>query len=947
MASSDVGTIRLGIEANANSFQRDIQNILNSTEGSVRSRAARLGAIYRQQGMSQSSAMRRAWADVRRNVSTSCNSMTRSTETATNRISSAFSNLGSKIATAFSLTVITAFTKKCIEAAASVNALNSQFEQTFGSMQAQAKQALQTVAKNSGIVESRLQGVGTSIYAFAKTAGMDSVSALNMMQEALQITADSAAYYDRSLEDTAESLKSFLKGNFENDSALGLSCTETTRNAMANKLYGKSFIELSESQKQLALLQMVKEANQLSGAMGQASRESDGWENVTGNLKESWNQLLAVIGQPILQIATTVVQKLSSALQVLTAHAKTAVDAMYKVVGWKKESGTANALSSVTSGADTATESIEATTEANEKLKQSLSGFDKLNVMSQDDKKEDTQASSSAISLIPTADVGGSNTELTQTEKALEKIKTKLKEISSNLGFDNIDFTSIKGNIDSIFADLKPIAQSAFSGAEKIAKSSMSTIGKFVGGATTVAGKQLQTVTGGVAKWLDKDKTKIANGIDKISSNVSSGIDNIGTFCDSVFNTLGGSVDRMRPIMETAISTFLSGFSNLGISVGEILSSAFNIATENLDSWATNNQETIGLFFDNIQGTFAQVAEFLSGIMTDVSDILTGWWYNGGAVIFDEVCRAFTDIGTTLLNVYNQWIQPVIDCVIGIFKDCWEYTLKPIFEQTISVAGKIGECIAAIWNNFLSPVVNWLVATLAPVVKTVLNIVRGVFETVFKVIGDIISGFLKAIGGVIDFIIGVFKGDWKKAWKGIFTILDGVWQMIWGVIKGVVNAIIDGINILVGGIYSVFSTIANIIGEAASIVGDAFGQDWGFSMPSEPPIIPKLAKGGLVKAPTLALVGDNAGASTGNPEVVAPLNKLQGMLNQSDGSAEDTVILSQILQYLIKIYDAISSDSNTNIIELIAKLDESVIFKRMIELNKRYKKRHNGKSAFA
>lgn len=56
---------------------------------------------------------------------------------------------------------------------------------------------------------------------------MDSANALSMMEEALQVTADSAAYYDRSLEDTAESLKSFLKGNFENDAALGLFCTET------------------------------------------------------------------------------------------------------------------------------------------------------------------------------------------------------------------------------------------------------------------------------------------------------------------------------------------------------------------------------------------------------------------------------------------------------------------------------------------------------------------------------------------------------------------------------------------------------------------------------------------------------------------------------------------------------------------------------------------------
>lgn len=165
--------------------------------------------------------------------------------------------------------------KEALEAAADINAANSQMQQTFGTLKSAADNAMKSVADNSSILQTRLQNVGTSIYAFAKTTGMDSVSALKMMEEALQVTADSAAYYDRSLEDTAESLKSFLKGNFENDAALGLSCTETTRNTAANKLYGKSFMELSEAQKQLTLLQMVKDANALSGAEGQAAREAD------------------------------------------------------------------------------------------------------------------------------------------------------------------------------------------------------------------------------------------------------------------------------------------------------------------------------------------------------------------------------------------------------------------------------------------------------------------------------------------------------------------------------------------------------------------------------------------------------------------------------------------------------------------------------------------------
>ena len=238
-------------------------------------------------------------------------------EKAESKMSAAFKKIGVAVTAAFAVDKIKDFSLKCIEIAANVNAMNSQFEQTFGDMQQAASDAIGRVAKDSGIIETRLKGIGTSIYAFAKTTGMESAEALGMMEEALQVAADSAAYYDRSLEDTTESLKSFLKGNYANDAALGLSCTETTRNTAANKLYGKSFMELSEAQKQMTLLQMVKDANELSGAMGQAARESDGWENVTGNLTESLKLLMATIGTPILSATVPVVKKMTEKIMAL------------------------------------------------------------------------------------------------------------------------------------------------------------------------------------------------------------------------------------------------------------------------------------------------------------------------------------------------------------------------------------------------------------------------------------------------------------------------------------------------------------------------------------------------------------------------------------------------------------------------------------------------------
>ena len=61
--------------------------------------------------------------------------------------------------------------------------------------------------------------------------------------------------------------------------------------------------------------------------------------------------------------------------------------------------------------------------------------------------------------------------------------------------------------------------------------------------------------------------------------------------------------------------------------------------------------------------------------------------------------------------------------------------------------------------------------------------------------------------------------------------------------------------------------------------------------------IPALASGGIVSAPTLAMVGEYGGASS-NPEVIAPLDKLQAMLQNSGDSERTYALLLRIIALL-------------------------------------------------
>lgn len=206
------------------------------------------------------------------------------------------------------------FASGVVESAADLKAESSQYEQTFGAMEDAATSAISGIADQTGILETRLNSAATSIYAFARSSGGSELESMDLMEGALTAAADAAAYYDRSLDETTDQLMSFLKGNYENDAALGLSATETTRNAAAMEQFGKEFNDLTEIQKQQTLLKMVQDAQELSGAMGQASRESDGLENVMGNLNEVGRQIQGNIGAPILEAIIPAIQEITNSL---------------------------------------------------------------------------------------------------------------------------------------------------------------------------------------------------------------------------------------------------------------------------------------------------------------------------------------------------------------------------------------------------------------------------------------------------------------------------------------------------------------------------------------------------------------------------------------------------------------------------------------------------------
>lgn len=206
------------------------------------------------------------------------------------------------------------FAVSAIESAADVKAQVAQFEQTFGDLADTAREKMNSVAEATGIVPTRLQSAFSQFYAYARSSGMESAQALQFAEKASYAAADAAAYYDRSLEESTEQVLAYTKGNFANDAALGFASTEATRTAQAMKSLGKEYkdLDVTAGETTQVLLDQIIASQNLSGAAGQASREMDGWENVQGNLNETWKQFQARVGTPVLENLIPIIQNITS-----------------------------------------------------------------------------------------------------------------------------------------------------------------------------------------------------------------------------------------------------------------------------------------------------------------------------------------------------------------------------------------------------------------------------------------------------------------------------------------------------------------------------------------------------------------------------------------------------------------------------------------------------------
>ena len=379
----------------------------------------------------------------------------------------------------------------------------------------------------------------------------------------------------------------------------------------------------------------------------------------------------------------------------------------------------------------------------------------------------------------------------------------------------------------------------------------------------------------------------------------------------SLFSTLAGILGTVITQIQLAVGVF-SGWASLATA----LSGAFGILPQ---------------IFASIVMAVNPVNVIIGAVIATVVDL----WQKSKS-FRDDIVSILGNIATIVQKVFMNIVAPVISTVAGIIKDFVNMVLKPLWNVWETVFKDIMGIVSDLLK-FVTPIFSTILGILGPVFQLSLTHLQGTFRIVFAAIGGIIQGAGAVIHTVVDGIRGFFNGlgTWMEGtfgfkWKNVFeTVKNAVkaFRDYMGPIISSVQVIFMGLANFIGGVFSgnwrrarlgvkqifesIVSGLSHIfkaplnfmidgINKFLSGIGKIKIPDWvpgvggkGFSIPR----IPRLAKGGIVSASTIANIGE---AGT---EAVIPLQRnTQGLdmiaekiserlsLSQNDGTGATYVI---------------------------------------------------------
>ena len=731
---------------------------------------------------------------------------------------------GAALAAAFAVKKIIDFGAQCIELGSDLAEVQNVVDVTFPRMSKQVDDFAKNAITSFGLSETMAKRFTGTFGAMAKAFGFGEQAAYEMSTTLTGLAGDVASFYNISQDEAYTKLKSVFTGETETLKDLGIVMTQSALDsyALANG-YGKVTAKMSEAEKVALRYKFVQD--QLSLASGDFIRTADGWANQVRVLKLQFDSLKATIGQGLINVLTPVIQVINRIISKLMSLAN-AFKAFTKMVTGKKGGGGASAA---TAGMEAMAQSADkagaaaggagsAAKKAAKDMKSATTGIDELNIINPDTDSGGGGSGGGADGgyAADEFDMGELDTSaVDEMDSKYAGLIDRAKELAGlfKAGFwdgfgDTSVFDNIQSSIDSIKSSLSEIftAPEVLAAANSFADQVAYSLGQITGAVVSIGASIADNLLGGISIFLQQNKDRVIEYIVAmfdIGSRIAEISGNFSKALATVFSSLRS--DSAKQLTASIIGIFSEAFMGGTEYIGTLAIDLMDVITapfiDNADYIKTTLEDTFSAVEPVFSATKDLICEYFQKVRV---------YYDEHVVpMLATFKQGFTEIGTLLLDVYNTYFLPVLQNLSTRFVEFKAQSLSPLIDKFMEFGGKVADAVTKLWTGVIQPFIEWFITNVAPVIAACLQDAIDTFFGFWESVSGIIEGLLTALGGVIDFIVGVFTGNWSLAWEGIKEIFSGIWDALKELVSGAVTFIQNVVNLAWTAISGVTSTIWN------------------------------------------------------------------------------------------------------------------------------------------
>lgn len=318
--------------------------------------------------------------------------------------------------------------KDAIDISSSLTEVENVVRTTFGNYEKLIQDFSKTSIQDFGMSELTAKQVASRFQAMGTAMGFSQGKMADMSLQLTKLTADMASFYDMEQSDVARNLQAVFTGETEPLRKYGLDLTQATLKEWAMKQgLDADISSMTQAEKTMLRYQYVM-AN-TAAAQGDFARTSDTWANQIRILKQSFEQLAAIIGGALINAFKPFVRTLNAVMQKVIAFATTVTNALGAIFGWKFEvsaGGLADDWSDVAGSASDIADSTGQAAKNVEKMNKGLRAFDELNLITTPD---NSSGSGSGGSGGGGASGGGASGGLVQVDTIFKDYESQIRSL--------------------------------------------------------------------------------------------------------------------------------------------------------------------------------------------------------------------------------------------------------------------------------------------------------------------------------------------------------------------------------------------------------------------------------------------------------------------------------------------------------------------------------------